>query len=546
MACLLKGQMPFPPELIYTHAALPLTELPASCIAVAQGRIAAVGRAEDVLPLAGPGTRIVSLNGATLLPGFHDAHCHVLGFGLSLAMVSLAGVPTVPDLVCALQARADVEHVTPETWIRGRGYSQNVLAERRHPTRHDLDAVAGGKPYVLLTHASGHAACVNSRVLDLAGITDETPDPPGGTIVRDEAGEPTGVLLETAVDLAYGVAPEPTRGELVAALGNAGRALNAMGITSAVDATRGVSAWDSAADIPIYQEAADSGALSVRCSLMMTLAYLSGLDTVPAPSELAIESDWVRVGPAKIFTDGALTTRTAFLRSPFTQSDSLGTAVWTPGELNHMVARAHAAGWQIAAHAIGDAAIDLCLDAYGRAQARHPRADARHRIEHAMLLWPDQVGRMARLGILPVYQPEFIMRLGDAYVAGLGGSRAARLMPYAETQAAGSPLVFSSDLPVIPGHPLDGVAAAALRQAPSGRTLGNHQRIPVADALQAYTVGAAYSVFLEDDRGQIMPGRRADFVVLDGDPLTLPPNEWAHGLSVQATVVGGEVVYGDF
>ena len=544
--------MSSPPDLVYTHAVLPLRGWdlpPASCVAIAQGRIVAVGRAEDVVPLAGPKTQVVSLNGAALLPGFHDAHCHVLGFGLSLAMVSLADVRAIPDLVRRLQTRADEGNADPETWIRGRGYSQNVLAERRHPARHDLDAVAGGRPFVLITHASGHAVSVSSRVLQRAGITRETPDPPGGTIVRDETGEPTGVLLETAVDLAYRVAPAPTPAEKVAALGAAGRALNAMGITSAVDATWGVSAWDSTAEIPFYHEAASSGALSVRCSLMMTLAYLASLDTVPAPGDPTTESEWVRIGPAKIFTDGALTTRTAFLRSPFlrssfNQSDSLGTAVWTADELDHMVARVHAAGWQVAAHAIGDAAIDLCLDAYGKALARHPRADARHRIEHAMLLWPDQVGRLARLGILPVYQPEFLLRFGDAYRAALGDSRAHRLMPYAETQAAGLPLVFSSDLPVVPGHPLDGVASAAQRRTPSGLALGADHRVSVADALRAYTAGAAYSVFLETDRGRIAPGQRADFAVLNGDPLALPPDEWAQGLSVRATVVGGKVVHG--
>jgi hypothetical protein len=223
----------------------------------------------------------------------------------------------------------------------------------------------------------------------------------------------------------------------------------------------------------------------------------------------------------------------------------LGTAVWTAEELDHKAARVHAAGWQIAAHAIGDAAIDLCLDAYGKAQAKHFRANARHRVEHAMLLWPDQVDRMARLGILPIYQPEFVLRFGDAYAAGLGDARAARLMPYAETQAAGLPLVFSSDLPVIPGHPLDGVRAAVRRRSPSGQTWGADQCVPVAAALRAYTQGAAYSVFLEQDRGQIAPGQRADFAVLNGNPLTLPPDEWAEGLSVQATIVGGTVVHGD-
>jgi predicted amidohydrolase YtcJ len=279
---------------------------------------------------------------------------------------------------------------------------------------------------------------------------------------------------------------------------------------------------------------------------MMLLTQLTDTDRVPSPSELLnsnllTPSDFVRLGPAKVFTDGALTTRTAFLRSPFRESDSLGTAVWSTEQLDSMVLRAHSVGWQIAAHAIGDAAIDQCLGAYGKAQAKHPRLDARHRIEHAMLLWPDQIGRLARLGILPVYQPEFLMRFGDAYTSALGPSRAHRLMPYAETAAAGLPLVFSSDIPVIPGSPLDGIASATNRRTPSGEVLGPHQCISVLEALHAYTEGAAYSVFLEYDRGKIAAGHRADFVVLSGDPLTMALSE----LSVQATIVGGRVVYGD-
>ncbi len=536
------------PDFIYTQAALPLTEPSADSladsVAVSVGRVVAVGRQEDILPLVGPQTRVVSLNGAALLPGFHDAHCHVLGFGLTLASVDLTSVPTLPELVHRLQLRADASNAGPETWIRGRGYSQNVLAERRHPTRHDLDAVAEGKPYVLIIHASGHVVSVNSRVLQLAKITRETPDPPGGTIERDSSGEPTGVLLETAVNLAYDVAPEPMLSEKLAALERASRSLNALGITSAVDATLGVAARDSFAEIAVFQEAALSGALSVRCALMLLLSQLAAAETVPTPDELTTETDFVRLGPAKVFTDGALTTRTALLRSPFTQSDSLGTAVWSADELNHMSAKVHAAGWQIAAHAIGDAAIDLCLDAFGKAQARHPRADARHRIEHAMLLWPDQVGRMSRLGVLPVYQPEFISRFGDAYLAALGEARAYRLMPYAETQASGLPLVFSSDIPVIPGAPLDGLAAAALRCTPAGRILGARQCVSVRDGLRAYTEGAAYSVFLENDRGKIAAGHRADFVVLSGDPRMIPIEEWTEKISVQATIVGGNIVSG--
>ncbi|MGI4787608.1 MAG: amidohydrolase [Janthinobacterium lividum] len=533
------------PEIIYTQARLPLARQPADTVAVAAGRVVAVGLSGDILPLAGPATVTHSLSGRTLLPGFHDAHCHVLGFGLTLAAVTLTNVPTIPELVQRLQERAIEVNAGLDTWIRGRGYNQNILAEGRHPTRLDLDTIGGGKPFVLITHASGHAVSVSSRVLALAHINHDTPDPPGGTIVRDERGEPTGVLLETAANLAYNAAPPPPDAEKVAALGRASKALNAMGITSAVDATLGLAARDSFIEIPAYQQAAQSGALTVRCSLMMLLSQLAGMDSLPKPEAVMPETDFVRIGPAKVFTDGALTTRTAFLRSPFVGSDSLGTAVWNAEELDTMFFKAHRAGWQIAAHAIGDAAIDLCLNACGRVQARCPRPDARHRIEHAMLLWPDQIGRLARLGILPIYQPEFIMRFGDAYTSAIGTSRANRLMPYAETQSAGLPLVFSSDIPVIPGSPLDGIAAAMNRLTPSGQVLGPQHCVSVSDALRAYTEGAAYSTFLENDRGRITPGHRADFTILSGDLLTLPPDEWADGLKVAATIVGGRVVCGE-
>jgi predicted amidohydrolase YtcJ len=522
-------------DTLYTQARLPLTKAPADTVAIAAGRIVAVGPEADLAALAGPNTQTVPLGGRTLVPGFHDAHCHVLGFGLTLAAVTLTGVPAIPELVQRLQTRASEQNAGPETWIRGRGYNQNLMDEKRHPTRHELDQVSGGRPFVLITHASGHAVCVSSRVLERMGVHQNTPDPPGGTIVRDEAGEATGVLLETAANLAYDAAPEPTVAERVAALQRASSAMNALGITSAVDATLGLAARDSFREIDVYHAAAASGALTVRCSLMMLLSQLVAMDDVPHPHDVATETDWVRIGPAKVFTDGALTTRTALLRSAFSGSDGHGTAVWTAEELNAMVLKAHQAGWQIAAHAIGDGAIDLCLDACGKASAKHPRPDARHRIEHAMLLWPDQVGRMARLGILPVYQPEFILRFGDSYTHAIGESRASRLMPYAETSAAGLPLVFSSDIPVVPGAPLDGIASAADRRTPSGAVLGPSQCVSAGDGLRAYTEHAAYSVFLEHDRGRIMPGHRADFAVL---------NDWPDAPTVQATIAGGKIVYG--
>lgn len=532
-------------DLIFTHARVQTLDASftmAEAVAVQEGRIVAVGVNADVLNLKRPTTQVVNLNGATLLPGFNDAHCHVLHFGFALDRVSLASPPvrTVADIVQRLTDRAVHVSANAQTWIQGRGYDQNKLAERRHPDRQDLDAVFGN-PCVLITHTSGHAVSVNSRVLALAGITRETPDPPGGTIVRDAQGEPTGVLLENAINLAYAAAPPSTHAEKVAAIGRASEAMHQMGITSASDASTGLE------DIAAYREAAERGLLTTRCTLMMLLPQLADGGRFLSPSELRADADtdWVQIGPAKIFSDGALTTRTALLREPFADMpNQRGTAMWDTDQFHSLIRQAHQAGWQIAAHAIGDSAIDLCLDAFSQAQAHLPRADARHRIEHAMLLWQDQIGRMARLGILPVYQPEFIARLGDAYITALGRPRADRLMPYQATQQAGLPLIFSSDLPVVPGAPLSGIASAVQRRTPNGETLDSSQNVDVRDALRAYTAGGAYSVFAEHDRGTIAPGQRADFVVLNRDPAALPPDEWAEALSVTATLVGGQVVSG--
>lgn len=533
-------------KVIYTNSSVLTCDARfsrAQAVAFENGKIVAVGSHDDVLNLSH--SRVVNLNGATLLPGFNDAHCHALSFGLSLDSVSLSTPPVknISDIVAKLQKRADETTAgNGERWLRGRGYDQNKLDEKRHPTRQELDKAAGGEAFIILTQTSGHAVTVNSRVLQKAGITRETPDPPGGTIARDANGEPTGVLLENAMGLAFAVAPARTHADKVVALGKASRALHAMGITSASEASAGL------ADLAVFRDAAQAGVLTARCALMMLIEQLTDSERTLTPDELrdGIESDFVHVGPAKVFSDGALTTRTALLRAPYTDDESnFGTAMWETERLETMVGDAHAAGWQIAAHAIGDAAIDVCLNAYGKALRTHPRPDARHRIEHAMLLWPDQIDRMVRLGVLPVYQPEFIAWLGDAYIAGLGRTRANRLMPYASTQAAGLPLIFSSDLPVVPGLPLVGLASAVTRRTPSGETLTPGLAVSVPDALRAYTSGGAFSFFQEGVKGEIALGQCADFVVLSADPTLLPPNEWPDAVQVQATIVGGAVVFGN-
>ncbi len=527
-----------PDLLLFNARALLLdaNETVAEAVLVRDGRILALGDTDKLRALARPGAKSVNLNGMTLLPGFFDAHCHVLGFGLVLGQAQLNSARSVPDVVQLL--REHLPHTPLRGWLRGRGYDHNTFPDKGHPTRHDIDALAPDVP-VLLTHASGHAVVVNTRALRLAGIGNNTPDPPGGTIVRDERGEPNGVLLENALLLAEAAAPAPSDTEKVAALERAGREMHRMGITSAADAGLPL------ADLALFHQAALSKNFTLRVAAMPLLPELQNGANWLSPAALAdcADGEWVTIGPAKLYSDGAIGTRTALLRAPYADNTgNQGTAIWDSEQLNALITGAHRAGWQIAIHAIGDAAINLCLNAFG--SVPHPREDARHRLEHAMLLHDDQLERMNALGVVPIFQPEFIARFGDAYRVALSETRARRLMPYRAVQKAGLPLVFSSDLPVVPGSPLDGVRAAVERRAPSGTVLDAAQSVTVADALRAYTQRSAWSVFAERDRGTLLPGQRADFAVLSADPLTLPVTEWHGALSVQATIVGGEVVFG--
>jgi predicted amidohydrolase YtcJ len=513
----------------------------ATALAISKGRIVAVGTDGEIVPLANKGCRIINLNGRVVLPGFNDCHCHLLGMGLVLSQVDIAPdrASDIPSLLNLFRNHG----ASGDKWIQGRGYDQNRMAERRHPTRQELDTANSDRP-IVATHASGHAMAVNSAALHLASIVKNTPDPPGGTIERDpQTGEPTGLLLENAMGLIHKALPKKSQADLVGALGLASRHLAAMGITTASEA----SAYPE--DLPAFFKAAKSGALTIRCHPFLLAHKLRDGARFPTPDEVCQTCHPnVHVGTAKIYTDGALSTRTAYLREPFIDNlQNCGTPIWSREELGSLVQGAHDAGWQIAAHAIGDAAIDLCLRAYQEALFRSPGLPMRHRIEHAMLLWEDQIGRMASLGLVPVFQPQFIAHFGDAYIAALGEERADRLMPYRSViQSAGQLLAFSSDLPVVPGKPLDGVRAAVERKTPHGRTLGTTERVTPYEALRAYTYGGAFAARCEKERGRLGEGQLADFVILSDDPTGILPEEWNDRVKVELTAVGGEPVFGEW
>jgi predicted amidohydrolase YtcJ len=520
----------------------------AQAVAVGQdGRILAIGNDAEVSPLATADTHVVNLQGRTLMPGFFDCHLHLRWLGVNLGHVNLA--PTVvkdkADIIQRLRERMDAQ---PElTCVQGNRYDQNQLPGGEHPTRHDLDRVSTTLP-VLIVHTSGHASVVNSKALAMLGITRDTDDPVGGEIVRDASGEPNGVLLETASwNNLDRILPQLTREDAVEALGRGNRYLLARGITSATDANT------EPGEIEWYGQAVARNVLQVRTNCMVNWADVvkqSGEKRVPSPDELQPQTYGVNghrlfVGQAKLFSDGAITTRTCWLTEPFVglPENNYGMPLHPPDELRELIVKAHLAGWQIATHAIGNRAIDLVLDCYADAQRRQTRARPGHRIEHCMLLDDELMARLRRQNIWAIGQPEFLIRLGDAYVTALGEERANRLSPYATLENRGIAQAFSSDNPVVPGSPLDGLRAAIERKTLQGRILNSAECLDAATALYAYTAAPAHASRVERDRGTLEAGKWADFVLLSADPLTTPLDEWER-LTVEATIVGGECLYG--
>jgi len=532
---------------IYTNARI-VTMNPdqprAEALAILDDRIVGVGTSHELFATFGSSTETVDLAGRTIVPGFHDCHMHILSYGLQLDLVDLSpdNVASIHDLRRLLAERAGT--LPAGHWVRGRGYNHDFLAERRHPTRVDLDAVSRDQP-VVVTHTSGHVLACNSVALNLAGIGGATPDPPGGEIDRGPSGEPTGVMKETAMPLVLGAVPPVTAETAQAAILRAMTALAREGITSASDAATGHD-LSLDAELSAYRTAMGSGGLAGRITLMPEIGCIahgaSGVVATLHDFDVGGRPNWLRIGASKIFADGAITTRTSALRSPYLDSGDTGLPTWEIDELETMVERAHSAGWQIATHAMGDRAIEMVLGAYGKAQAASPRSSPRHRIEHCSLPDPRLCGRIKSLGVVPVMQPELLARFGDSYAEGLGGDWAANAMPVGWLRARDVPIGFSSDRPVVKGNPLFGIQSAMQRTTPTGVLLGGEHRVTFEQALWSYTVGAAYATFTEQDRGMLSNGYLADFTVLSADPTRIPAHEVAD-LDVCMTIVGGTVVY---
>jgi len=514
----------------------------AQAVAISNGRIAAVGADASMREFIGPGTEVVDLRGKTLLPGFNDSHLHLYVLGQYLTWVILAGAGSLTEMLDRVREKA--ARTPSGQVILGRGWDQTLFRENRFPNRHDLDAAAPDNP-VALTRICGHAVAVNSRALELAGITKDTPDPVGGRIGRDPAtGEPTGLLWETAKLLFTEKAPQPTAAERKAMVKTAINKAVSCGLTSVTTDDIRPNLMTSIADCRrIYREIWAEGGPVLRVNL---LVYQSAIDELLSLGLKTRDGDeQVRIGAMKLVQDGSLGARSGVLRTPYTNDPgNCGLPVHSNAELTELILKGHNAGMQVAIHVIGDAAIDACLDAFERGQALNPRPEARHRLIHYCIVDETILRRTKELGVGVDIQPRFITLNGKRVLEFLGPERARLTYPWKTVLAWGIPAAGGSDSPVDRLEPLQGIHNAVNRQVDSvpGMVFQPEEKLSVPEALHLYTTGSAYSTFEEDIKGTITPGKLADFVVLADDPCRVPP-ETIRDLPVEITVVGGRIVY---
>jgi len=505
-------------------------------------RIVALGRREELSAHASGPMEIVDLDGATVIPGLTDAHIHTANLAREIAALDLRGTGSLEEALERVRVYSD--GVPAGSWVFGGRWDFNAWATPVQPNRRDLDAVTAGRP-AALPSIDGHTIWANSAALAAVGIDGSTRDPVGGEIVRDAHGEPTGILREAAGDKLADIMHSAEAGDLRAQLLTAQHRLLAAGLT-------GVHDFDGEDARAAYACMRESGQLKIRVHKAIPM---TALDQAIDEGRATGDGDaWLRTGPVKLFSDGALGSHSCHMTAPFPGEDgNKGIEVIPYGELRELVRRAAGAGIAVATHAIGDRANELVLDAYADlachpldppASLTRPASRLRHRIEHAQHLRPGDIGRMARLGVVPSMQPTHCttdIPLASTLLAG----RDLASYAWRSLLDAGAVPAFGSDAPVEHPDPMFGIHAAVTRQN------GNHQPdggwqpgecVTVAEAVGAFTAGAAYASGEEAHKGRLRPGMLADFTALAEDPFTAPTSG-LRDIPVQSTTVGGVVRY---
>src|SRR5436309_2506379 len=502
----------------------------AQAVAIADGRLLAVGSNDEVRRLATGRTKKLDLEGRTVVPGFIDAHAHPASSGRDhLRMVACDS-----DSIYAIQAalRQRVDQTPPDQWVLGFLYDDGKTP---HPlTRPELDAVSTDRP-VLVRHRGGHTVFVNSRALELAGVSQSTPDPAGGRFERDSAGRLNGHVADQAtgvfeklIHLNY------SRDDYREGVRLIGKMMTRRGVTSVGDAEA------STDDLQAYQDARDAGELSIHVNCLMAVQALDRM--MAAGIHTGFGDEWVRIGAVKQYADGSISERTARLSEPYDgRPGDYGLLVGSKEELYENGRKAHAAGWQLATHANGDVAIDEVLSVYERLQTEIPRRDPRFRIEHCTLVTPSLVERMRALGVIPVPFSCYVYFHGDV-MHFYGDERLGRMFAMRSLLDAGLLPPDSSDYTASPCEPMMWLQSQVTRTDPRGHTWGANQRITVEEAIRCGTLHGAYASYEENIKGSIEPGKLADLVVLAQDPTRVEAAALIK-IAVERTMVGGRWVF---
>lgn len=506
----------------------------ASVLVIDRERIAAIGGEELFDSFSARASR-EDMGGRVILPGLTDAHIHLMNFALSLQKVDVE-TPTKAECLRRVAERAQT--LAPGAWVLGHGWQQNDWGGE-FGSAADLDATASHNP-VYLTAKSLHAGWANSAALALAGITSATPDPENGKILRDAAGQPTGILLESAMGLIEAALPQPSVAEAARAIRASLPILHRMGLTGAHD-------FDYRTAFMALQALRESGDLQLRVLKSVPPDLLNHAHALGLRSGFG--DDYLRIGSYKTFMDGALGPRTAAMFQPYlNEPENRGILNLDGEELFEIGRQAADCGLSMAVHAIGDRAVHEVLDAYEQLRAyeqQHGLPKLRHRIEHVQIIHPDDAGRLAKLGVIASMQP--IHAVSDMLAADRFWGDRARLAYAPRTQLeAGAPLAFGSDAPVESPNPFLGLHAAITRRRPDGTPGADgwypEQRLSMREALSGFTTGAAYAAGMENRLGRLSPGYYADLIVLDEDPFACDPDILL-SMQAAATMIGGEWVW---
>jgi len=523
----------------------------AEAVAIRGGEIIYVGSDSGVERHVGANTQLVDLAGAMLLPGFQDAHIHPIGAGINLLTLSLHELDTAEQYLEALAAYAAANPELP--WITGGGWSLDAFPPSGIPTRDRIDAVAPDRP-VYLESADGHSAWVNSKALELAGITRDTPDPAGGRIDRDEeTGEAVGALQEKANSLVWDIIPPITPEQAEAGLAKALEVLNGYGITAFQDAIAPVSGPQAFRHLDAYRALDRRGELSARVVASLWWESKEGQEQIPRLLKARADytSGRLQATSVKIMQDGVMENHTAVLLEPYIGgAGGRGESMIDPEALEEIATRLDAEGFQIHFHAIGDGAIRECLDALETALSENGNLDHRHHISHIELFDPEDIPRFRELGVVANFQP--LWATADPYITDLtlpfiGPDRGRWLYPIGSLFGSGAVVAFGSDWDVSSANPLAEIEVSLTRKGFSDEDWDvfiPEERIQLQDALAAFTINAAYVNHLEDRTGSIEVGKLADLIVIDRNLFAIEPAEISES-RVLLTLLGGEPVYGD-